>query len=486
MLMQRIWNFLRTDRRIVPVVFSLLGTIVVTALLLPLRHRLDLAILVLAYMLPVGSNAFLWGFASGTIAALASFLLLNYYFIPPYGSFAVHRSQHILVLVGFLALTVIISQLVGRMKNGLAMAQARENETKRLYELSANLSGLQHERDILNALLRHITETFHAERAELLLESGSNPDMLSWPDGPTPRTPPTAAISLQGARGLLGEIRMWRREKSLNEAEDRLLQAFASQGALALERTRLAAAATRTRILEESDQMKSALLSSVSHELRTPLATIKASVSSLRDESFDWDTGSRSDLLAAIEEETNNLNQLVGNLLNMSRIEAGALKLESEWNDLEEVIAPALKRARTISSGHRFEVSIPDDFPLVFMDDALLEQVFNNLFSNSIKYSPPGTTVRLDASRQNDSVLVRVINQGPPVPEENLDHIFEKFHRVTAADRITGTGLGLSICKGIIEAHKGRIWAENLPEGFSIQFTLPISAGETPLIQPDL
>jgi two-component system sensor histidine kinase KdpD len=294
-----------------------------------------------------------------------------------------------------------------------------------------------------------------------------------------------AVASLQGAQRLLGEVRLWR-ERPLSAAEDRLLRTFASQGVLALERTRLAREATRTRILEESDQMKSALLSSVSHELRTPLATIKASVSSLRDKSFNWDAGSRSDLLAAVEEETDNLNQLVGNLLNMSRIEAGALKLEREWNDLEEVIAPAIKRARVISPSHRFVLNIPEDFPFVFMDDALMGQVFNNLFSNSIKYSPPGTVVRVEASRQDDAVLVRVINQGPPVPVENLDHIFEKFHRVTAADKITGTGLGLSICKGIIEAHKGRIWAENLPEGFSIQFTLPIPLGKIPVIESDV
>jgi two-component system, OmpR family, sensor histidine kinase KdpD len=480
--MQGLWNFLRNERRFLPPLFSLLSTLAVTALLLPLRGRLELAILVLVFMLPVGFSAFQWGFFSGMIAALASFLLLNYYFIPPYGSFTVHHVQHIIVLVAFLFLTLSISQLVGRMKHSLAMAQTRENETKRLYELGMNLSGLQSETDILNSLARHVTEMFQTERVEILLEDHSSPDLVFWPAGPTPDSPPVAVASLQGAQRLLGEVRLWR-ERPLSAAEDRLLRTFVSQGVLALERTRLAAAATRTRILEESDQMKSALLSSVSHELRTPLATIKASVSGLRDESFDWDSGSRSDLLAAIEEETDSLNQLVGNLLSMSRIEAGALKLESEWNDLEEIITPALKRARTVSPTHRFEVSIPDDFPLVFMDDALMEQVFNNLFSNSIKYSPPGTTIRVDARKEDDSVLVRVINQSPPVPEENLDHIFEKFHRVTAADKITGTGLGLSICKGIIEAHKGLIWAENLPEGFSIQFTLPVPAGRIPVIQ---
>jgi two-component system, OmpR family, sensor histidine kinase KdpD len=483
--MQRFWNFLRTERRFIPALLSLLGVLVVTVILIPFRLRTELAIVVLAFMLPVGFSAFQWGFFPGMIAALASFLLMNYYFVPPYGSFTVHHTQHILVLVAFLVLTLSISQLVGRMKRSLVMAQTRENETKRLYELGMDLSGLQRETDLLNSLARHVTEMFQTERVEILLEDHSAPDLVSWPAGPAPGDPPVAVASLQGAQHLLGEVRLWR-ERPLSAAEDRLLRTFVGQGVLALERTRLAREATRTRILEESDQMKSALLSSVSHELRTPLATIKASVSSLRDKSFNWDASSRSDLLAAIEEETDSLNQLVGNLLNMSRIEAGALKLESEWNDLEEVVTPALKRARAISPSHRFELKIPDDFPLVFMDDALMGQVFNNLFSNSIKYSPPGSVIRVEARRQVDSVLVRVINQGPPVPEENLDHIFEKFHRVTAADKITGTGLGLTICKGIIEAHKGRIWAENLPEGFSIQFALPIPAGRIPSFQPDL
>jgi two-component system, OmpR family, sensor histidine kinase KdpD len=473
--MQRIWAFLRSERRFLPGLLTLLITLAITVLLAPERQRLDLAILVLAYMLPVGLSAFLWGFFPGMIGALASFLLLNYYFIPPYGSFAIHRSQHILVLVGFLVLTLIISQLVGRMKQGLSTARARENEAKRLYELSVDFSGLQNEHGILNALARHATETFGAERVELLLDTGSAPDLISWPAGSGSTAAPTAVASLQGTQRLLGEIRLWRPEKAFSEAEDRLLRTFASQGVLALERTRMALAATRSRIFEESDQMKSALLSSVSHELRTPLATIKASVSSLRDPTFDWDAASRSDLLAAIEEETDNLNQLVGNLLNMSRIEAGALTLENEWTDLEEIISPALRRARLASPTHRFELDIPDDLPLVYLDDALMEQVFNNLFSNSIKYSPPGSLIRVQARPQAENILwVQVSNQGPHVPAENLSHIFEKFHRVTAADKITGTGLGLSICKGIIEAHKGHIWAENLPGGFSIQFSIPV------------
>lgn len=475
--MRQIWNFLQDERRVLPAMLAVLSTGAVTVALLALGEHFDLAILVLAYMLPVGLSSFLWGLGPGMAAALASFLLLNYYFIPPYGSLMIHQSQHILVLVSFLVLTISISQLVGRMRDGLETARRRENETKRLYDLSLDLSGSLTEHGILNTLARHTFETFQADLVEILLETDSPPEMVSWPAEAGCAYPPVALTSLQGSQGLLGEIRLWRGEESLNTTESRLLQLFASQGVLALERTRLSSAATRARILEESDQMKSALLSSVSHELRTPLATIKASVTSLRDDSFTWDAAARTDLLAVIEEETDLLNQLVGNLLNMSRIQAGALQLEREWNDLHEVIEPALRRARAASPSHHFEMDIPDDLPLIFMDYTLMEQVFNNLFSNSIKYSPPGTTIRMRAFLINGNVQAQVINQGPPVFEQNLERIFEKFHRVTAAEKITGTGLGLSICKGIIEAHQGQIWAENLPEGFTIMFTLPIEAG---------
>jgi two-component system sensor histidine kinase KdpD len=482
--MRRIWNTLRSQRGLLPVVLAVLSTGLVTLATLALREQFDLAILVLAYMLPVGLSAFLWGFGPGLAAALASFFLLNYYFIPPYGSLLIHQPQHLLVLVSFLVLTISISRLVGRMRDGLETARRRENETKRMYELSTDLSGSLSEHSILNTLARHIYETFQADRVEILLETDDAHDWVSWPEEAGAAASPMLLTSLQGSQGLLGEIRLWREEASLNPAENRLLNLFASQGVLALERARLVLAATRAHILEESDQMKSALLSSVSHELRTPLATIKASVTSLRDDSFIWDAAARSDLLAVIEEETDLLNQLVGNLLSMSRIQAGALQLEREWNDLHEVIAPSLRRARAASPSHPFEIEIPNDLPLVNVDYTLMEQVFNNLFSNSIKYSPPGSTIRVRALQENGTLQIQVINQGPPVSEQNLERIFEKFHRVTAADKITGTGLGLSICKGIIEAHQGHIWAENLPDGFTILFTLPIRAEEAIAEQP--
>jgi two-component system sensor histidine kinase KdpD len=267
--------------------------------------------------------------------------------------------------------------------------------------------------------------------------------------------------------------------------EERLLHTFASQGAMALERVWLAQTETRAKVLEESDHLKSALLSSVSHELRTPLATIKAAVTSLRGGGMAWQSSAREDLLAVVDDETDHLNRLVGNLLDMSRIESGALKPQRQWNLISEIVSGVLARLKPTIENHKLEIDLPDDLPFVPVDYVQMEQVFDNLVSNSLKYAPVNTTIHISAHKQDDALMkIQVRNQGPPVPEEHLDRIFDKFYRVTAADRVTGTGLGLSICKGIIEAHGGRIWAENLPDGFSFNFTLPLTLDGAP--PPDL
>jgi two-component system, OmpR family, sensor histidine kinase KdpD len=488
--MRRVWKSLVNDRFVIPFLLSIVSTVVVTVVLLSMRDSLQIATIALLYLLPVGTSAAAWGLWPGITAAVAAFFSMNYFFIPPYGTLRVHQSQDIVALVAFLGLSIIISQLVGRVTHNLAMARARENEATRLYELSFALSRLGREGDILNNLAQHTLETFQADRVEILAETESAPLFVRLPEtsppGLTLPSAPTALISLQGAQRLLGEIRLWREDGALEPPEDRLLRTFASQGVLALERAGLTASENRARLLEESDRMKSSLLSSVSHELRTPLATIKASVTSLRSEDVPWEAEARHDLLAAIDEETDHLNQLVGNLLNMSRIEAGALKMKQRWNVLSEIASAAVKRARAVDSLHRIELDIPDDLPLVYVDDVLMEQVFNNLLSNSMKYSPGNTIVQISARQQDENTIwVQVDNQGPAVSEQDLEMIFDKFHRVTAADQITGTGLGLSICKGIVEAHQGRIWAENLEQGFAIRFTLPIhSGGASPRI-PD-
>jgi two-component system sensor histidine kinase KdpD len=463
---------------------AILMTGIFTLIFLPFRSESgqDHTILSLLYLLPVVLSSLLWGLGPGALTAVVSFLALNYFYVPPYYTLLVHSTQDLVVLIVFLGVSITIGQLVGKVSKSLAESQAREHEAIHLYELIMHLAGLQDEQEILSALAEQTLIAFRAGRVDVLVEAQENVPAHHvsledrWQSSQLLGDNPNFLTPLQSARGFLGEIKVWRVPPTLTPAEERLLNTFASQGVLALERVRLSQAASRARLLEDSDRFKSSLLSSVSHELRTPLATIKAAVTSLRSKTVEWDTDARVDLLAAVEEETDHLNQLVGNLLNMSRIEAGALKPQRSWNSLAEIVSSAIERMRQQTEKHHLEVEVSDDLPLVPVDYFQIEQVFINLISNSTKYSPVGTTIAIHALSVDSNMLqVTVRNQGPHVPPEHLDRIFDKFYRVTAADRITGAGLGLSICKGIVEAHGGRIWAENLKDGFVFNFTLPLS-----------
>ncbi|NJD59203.1 MAG: hypothetical protein C3F13_02010 [Anaerolineales bacterium] len=475
---------------------SILMTAVFTVIFIPLRSESgqDHTVLSLLYLLPVVICSLLWGLWPGALAAVTSFLALNYFFVPPYYTLVVHRTQDLLVLIVFLGVSITIGQLVGRVSKSLAEATAREHEAIHLYELIMLLAGLQDEQEIISALAEQTLITLHAQRVDIVIEASNEVPArhVRLEDrsqiNPEAEHAPMMIIPLQSMRGFMGEIKVWREDSKLGTSEERLLNTFASQGVLALERVRLSQAASRARLLEESDRFKSSLLSSVSHELRTPLATIKAAVTSLRSETVEWDSEGRKDLLAAVEEETDHLNQLVGNLLNMSRIEAGAMKPERSWNSLAEILSSALDRMKTKIEKHHVEIDVSSDLPLLPVDYFQIEQVFINLISNSVKYSPEGTTIRLHAFQtRRDMLQVRVSNQGPQVPQDDLERIFDKFHRVTAADKVTGAGLGLSICKGIVEAHGGHIWAENIELGFAFNFTLPLTwEGFSHDIKPEL
>jgi two-component system sensor histidine kinase KdpD len=445
----------------------------VTAIFFALQDALDTTLIALLYLIPLGLITAFWGLGPGITSALITFLTFNYFFIPPYYTFAVHRPTDVVILVIFFIVAIVISQLVGRAQAGLAAATAREREATQLYELSTALAGLHNDHIIAEILAKQVQAVSQGKAVELNI-TGTQPFVFRLPESSKPSRPPEWVVPIQVARGALGEIRLWRAAPAISSGEKRLLQTFASQGALALERARLAQAESRARVLEESDRLKSAILSSVSHELRTPLSTIKAASSSLRSNEVNWDSPVRPELIAAIDDEADHLNMLVGNLLDMSRIESGALKPKREWNILPEIVGSVLARMKHLAGEHQLEVDVPESLPLVPVDYVQMEQVFTNLVSNSVKYAPEKTVIRLRAFVEGESLHVLVSNQGPQVPQEHLERIFDKFFRITAADRVTGTGLGLSICKGIIEAHGGRIWAENMPDGLAFNFTLPL------------
>lgn len=467
--MQPLSYFLRPWQYVLA--FLLIASI--TAVFFLLREVLDTTLIALLNLLPLGIITARWGLGPGIAGALITFLVFNYCFIEPYYTLTVHRPTDVVILVVFLIVAVVISQLVGRAQAGLAAATAREQEATQLYELSTALTGLSHYEAIVQILARQIHTIAESECVELAI-TGAHPFAYRFPESTLLTRPPELTIPIESARGTLGEIRLWRVTPLKSSSEMRLLQTFASQGALALERAWLAQAESRARVLEESDRLKSAILSSVSHELRTPLSTIKAAASSLRGKEVGWDSPARAELMAAIDDEADHLNMLVGNLLDMSRIESGALKPKREWNILPEIIGSVLVRMKNLAAGHRIETDIPENLPLVPVDYVQMEQVFTNLVSNSLKYAPKNTVVCIRARGEDERIHVQVSNQGPPVPQEDLGRIFDKFYRITDADRVSGTGLGLSICKGIIEAHGGRIWAENVSDGLAFNFTLPL------------
>lgn len=460
----RVWKY----------VLALLLIATVTTVLFVLRDELDTTLVALLYLMPLGMITALWGLEAGITSALITFLTLNYFFIEPYYTFTVHQPTDIVILVVFLMVAVVISQLVGQAQAGLAAATAREREATQLYELSTALTGLNDDRAIAQILAQQVRAVAECEYVELTV-TDTHSSAYCLPDIPPPTRPPELIVPIEAARGVLGEIRLWRAAPAISSSERRLFKTFASQGALALERAWLAQAESRARVLEESDQLKSAILSSVSHELRTPLSTIKAAASSLRGKEVNWDSPAREELVAAIDDEADHLNLLVGNLLDMSRIESGALKPKREWNILSEIVGSVLARMKHLAVEHKIKVDVPESLPLVPVDYVQMEQVFTNLISNSLKYAPAHTVVCIRARQEDESIHVQVSNQGPHIPTEDLERIFDKFYRTAAADRVTGTGLGLTICKGIIEAHGGRIWVENVPDGLAFNFSFPLT-----------
>ncbi len=455
----------------------------VTFLFYLLDAALNTNVVALLYLLPIGLIAWRFGFGAGVVSSMLAFFALNFFFIPPRFTFHVSQWQDWIVLFVLLLESSTISYWVNRAQTSLDEARARERETTHLYELSISLAGLRSEEDIAFTIAEHLKDIFEADVVEVLTLTAPHRTVKTYRipkgDAAIPNTvtvQPTRSVQLITPRGQLGEIRLWQLESPFQPKDDQLFNAFASISALALERVTLAQAEARGKILEESDRLKSALLSSVSHELRTPLATIKAASTSLRSGEVEWGSPASQELIAAIDEETDQLNRLVGNLLDMSRIESGALKPNKQWDTLSDIVNAVLSHNRRALENHSLDVDVSDDLPLVAVDHSQIDQVLTNLLSNCVKYAPHGTTIRIHARPNVDFTMmnVQLSNEGPHVPDEHLTHIFDKFYRVTAADRVTGTGLGLSICKGIIEAHGGRIWAQNLPKGFAFNFTLPL------------
>jgi two-component system, OmpR family, sensor histidine kinase KdpD len=455
-----------------------IGIVTLFSLLLNLlRLYLSSSSAALLYLIPVVFSAALFGRLSGITASVFSFFMFNFLFIPPVYTLHVAQPQDLLAVVVFLGVATLISSLIVQIQSNLEEVKTRESEAVQLYELSVDLADIKDLIEIANVLANRLASLFVDSFIEVeIVHSETNfkvrvpedfpPDILNSSPLLIPFPTPNSHLS---------QIRIWRLENKIKPEEERLLQTFAIQGALALDRAVLSKNETRRQILEESDRLKTAILSSVSHELRTPLASIQATATSLFSPDLTLEHDARNELQSLLLEETDNMAQLVGNLLNMSRIEAGALKLQREWNSFAEIIDTGLQRLHRISTENPIEIDVPDNLPLISVDSVLIEQVIINLVRNSLKFAPTHTAIRIFARVDNNALHTTVSNQGPHISAQNIDHVFEKFYPIPGKDTRQGTGLGLSICKGIVEAHGGKIWAENLPIGVAFHFLLPLT-----------
>ena len=463
-------------RRLAHLLFAVGMVVLTTLVLILLRDVLSTSIVALLYLVPVVVSAGLWGRLAGIAASVLSFLIFNYFFISPFYTLQVGHPQDFLAMIVLLGVALLISSLMARVQSNLIKAQSREREAIQLYKLSLDLTGESDETTIAKILAQRLSEVFRASVVEIEVNQGGEKICVTIPEcDPCGPGEPVKRIPLASPHGLLGEIRIWKNLDALQPEEERVLETFARQGVLALDRAILTAGETRARVLEESDRLKTAILSSVSHELRTPLASIQAAATSLFNPAVGLEPAARSELQSLLVEETDRMAQLVGNLLNMSRIEAGALKLQRQWNSFAEIVDTSVERLRRSIARHVIEVDVSEDLPFVAVDSVLMEQVVVNLINNSVKFAPTNTRICISAQADDQVLQVTVSNQGPPIPEEYLDHIFEKFYPIPGKESVQGTGLGLSICKGIVEAHGGKIWAANLPGGVAFNFTLPLA-----------
>jgi two-component system sensor histidine kinase KdpD len=471
-----------------------------------------LANLIMVYLMGVVLVAARYGRGPSILASILSVAAFDFLFIPPYFSFAVSDTQYLVTFAVMLVVALVISGLTVRTRLQAEVARQRERRTAVLYSMSRDLATNRGVDTLANLAAQHLRDVFDSQVAVYLADPNGRvrlhmSEQLFFEFDPkeagvaewvfehsqraglgTDTLPGSGALYLPmvGTHGAIGvvAVRPSTPSQLLYPEQLHLLETLVNQIALALERARLAEATQRAQVETETERMRNAILSSISHDLRTPLATITGAASGLLDEPGSMTETSRRELAGAIFEEANRLERLVKNLLDMTRLEAGAVQLHKQWHPFDEVVGAALTRLEGRLVGHPVRTEFPSDLPLVQLDGVLIEQVLINLLENALKFSPPDGAIELTASVKEGVLLVEVADHGPGLPPGEEKRIFDKFYRADP-NREGGVGLGLTICRGIIEAHGGRIWAENRPGGGArFRFTLPLE-GAQPGIEPE-
>jgi two-component system sensor histidine kinase KdpD len=467
-----------------------------------MHGRLDRSNLIMVYLLGVAFVASRHGRGASAFTALLSVAAFDFFFVPPYLTFAVADTQYLFTFGVMLLVSVLISTLAARVRAQADAARQRELRTQVLYAMSRDLAAVRTADEVARAASRHVSDVFRGNVAVLVpgpagaLEptgedaiagDAREKAVAQWAfdhghaAGLGTDTLPGASavwVPLRGTQAVLGVLGLRPDPALLPLRPDQvdLLEALVRQAASGLERARLAEEAQQARVAVEAERLRSTLLSSVSHDLRTPLATITGAASSLlQDATLGSD--SRQELQEAIYEEAVRLNRLVTNLLDMTRLESGSLQLNRDWHSVEELVGSALARLEPGLKGRTVRTRVPQDLPLVPVDGILVEQALVNLLENAAKYTGPPGVIEVTARAEDGSVVVEVADEGPGLPPGTEERVFEKFYRAESQGR--GFGLGLPICRAIATAHGGHVRAERRePRGTRFLLTLPL--GQVP------
>jgi len=460
----------------------------------------------LVFLTAVVGVAVRYGLAPSLFASVLASLCYNFFFLPPIYTFTITDPTNVAAFFFFIVMAIIVSNVAARVRTQAVVAMTRARTTESLYAFSRKLAGAGTLDDVLWATAYQTALMLKVNVVLLLPENGSIAVKAGYPPEDTLDAADLAAAkwawvsdrpagrgsdTLPGAKRLFLPIRTGRgaigivgidSDKPgplLTPDQRRLLDALMDQAALAIERVRLVEDLALAKRTADTDRLRTALLTSISHDLRTPLAAVLGAAGTLGSLSDVLDQEAKGDLVATIISEAERLNRFIANLLDMTKLESGAVVPNAALHDIGELVGSALERASKILAQHRIEVELAKDMPMVEIDPVLFEQVLFNLLDNAAKYAPAGTTVRIQSWRDQETVALQVLDEGEGIPAADLEHIFDKFYRVQKADHVrAGTGLGLAISRGFIEAMHGTVTAANRTDrsGAVFTITLPIPA----------
>lgn len=482
-----------------------------------LAEELQPVNIALLYLMPVLLSAVWWGRWPSYVTAFFSVLLFDFLFVRPIFTFTVEDIPYAWSFLIFLMVSFLIGGRTELLRLEAKTAYQRERITRALYEFSREIASTSDSASIAERLATHATETLGRRtfvllpnREDQLSVRGGSEWEQSRSKGDDTELPNKEVVVAQWAyeqgqvagcttetfsesqyihvpllsRGnAVGVMSMRIVGTHVTPEEQRYIDAWAGLAAISVERVKLTEAAREAAMLVEADKLHTALFNSISHELRTPLSSISGSVSTLLESAGMYNREERIELLETIQEGASRMERIVINLLDSARLESGMLTLKTDWCDMEDLIGTAIRRFGKKNTNHHFEVEVSQDLPLVQGDFVLLEQVLLNLFDNAKKYSPASSVITISAKRDAEGIVLSVLDRGIGIPNDNLVQVFDKFFRVRQDRQIPGTGLGLSICKGIVEAHGGRIWAENRPDGGTGLYVLLPTSKHVPVME---